>query len=61
MGYSWGLGMLKSFWGSSHIAEQLLSSLLPTILTFDLGSFLAAPGSNGLFLGLGVRFKSISE
>ena len=39
---------------STHIVQQLLFSLLPSILTFDfdliLGSFLTFWGLNGLFL-----------
>ena len=41
--------------GSTHVAEQLLFSMFPSILTFDfalnLGSFLTFWGSNGLFWG----------
>jgi len=41
--------------GSTHVVEQLLFSIVPSILTFtfDLisGSFLTFWGPNGLFLG----------
>ena len=44
--------------GSTHVAEQLLFSMFPSILTFDfalnLGSFLTFWGSNGLFFGVRV-------
>ena len=57
MGYFWGkVGFKKVFW-STHAAEQLLFSILPSILTFDfdliLGSFLTCLGPHGLFLGSG--------
>ena len=43
--------------GSNHVVEQLLFSMIPSILRFEfdliLGSFLAFLGPNGLFLGLG--------
>ena len=43
--------------GSTHVAEQLLFSMFPSILTFDfalnLGSFLTFGGSNELFWGQG--------
>ena len=42
--------------GSTHVVEQLSSSLFLSILTFDfdliLGSFSTFWGPNGLFLGL---------
>ena len=42
--------------GFTHIAKQLLFSILPVIMTFEfdlfLGSFLTFWGPNGLFLGL---------
>ena len=45
--------------GSNHVVEQLLFSIIPSILRFEfdliLGSFLAFLGPNGLFLGLGFR------
>ena len=47
----------KTVLWSTHVVEQLLFSMLPSILTFDfdliLGSFLTFCGPNGLFLGLG--------
>ena len=54
MAYIWGRGRIrKLFLGSTHVAEQLLFSIFPSILTFDfvlnLGSFLTFWGSNGLF------------
>ena len=51
------LSPLKTVLGSTHVAEQLLFSMFPSILTFDfalnLGSFLTFWGSNGLFWGQG--------
>ena len=48
--------------GSTHVVEQLSFSMLPSILTFDfdliLGSFLTFWGPNGLFFGVGERFKN---
>ena len=57
-GLLFGLGQgSKTFFGSTHIAEQLLFSMLPWFLTFNvyliLGSFMAFWGPNGLFMGLG--------
>ena len=47
----------KTALSSTHVAEQLLFSMFPSILTFDfalnLGSFLTFWGSNGLFWGQG--------
>ena len=40
MGFFWGWGWgLKTFLGSAHIVEQLLFSIVPSVLTvdFDLG------------------------
>ena len=56
MGYFWGRGMVqKNVLGSPHVVEQLLFSLVPSILTFEfeliLVSFLNFWGPNGLFLG----------
>ena len=53
-----GLGKgSNTFLVSTHVAEQLLFSMLPLILTFDfalnLRSFLTFWGSNGLFWGQG--------
>ena len=53
-----GLGYdLKTVLGSTHVVEQLSSSMLPSILTFDfdliLVSFFTFWGPNGLFFGLG--------
>ena len=49
--------------GSSHVVEQLLFSLLLSILTFDfnliLWSFLTFWGPNGLFLGLWTGSKTV--
>ena len=51
--------------GSTHIVEELLFSIVPSILTFDfdliLGSFLTFGGPHGLFLGLDVGFKNCFE
>ena len=47
----------KTVLGCIHVVEKLLSSLIPSIPTFDfdsiLGSFLTFWCPNGLFLGLG--------
>ena len=51
--------------GSTHVVEQLLFSIVPSILTFDLdfdlilGSFLTFWGPNGLFLGSGYGSKTV--
>ena len=49
--------------GSAHVVEQLLFSVVPSILPFDfdliLGSFFNFWGPNGLFLGLGYGLKPI--
>ena len=51
-----GLGR-KIVFGSTHIAEQLLFSIVPLILTFDcdliFGTFFTFLGPNRLFLGSG--------
>ena len=43
--------------GSNHVDEQLLFSIIHSILTFDfdlnLGTFLTFWGPNGVFLGVG--------
>ena len=53
----------KTIFGSTHVCEQLLSSIVPSILTLDfdliLGSFLAFRGPNGLFLGSGWGSKTV--
>ena len=59
MGYSWGLGMLQSFLGSTHIAEQLLISMLPTILALNFGVFFGCFRLQWAFFGFGVRFKNL--
>ena len=47
----------KTVLGYTHVVEQLLFSMFPSILTNDfdliLGSFFTLLGPNGLFLGLG--------
>ena len=52
MGYS-----SKTVFGSTHVVEQLLFSIVPIILTFDfdliLGSFFTFRGPNGYFWGWG--------
>ena len=58
MGFFWGWGWgLKTFLGSAHIVEQLLFSIVPSVLTVDfdlnLGPCLTFWSPNGLFLGLG--------
>ena len=46
--------------GSTHIVQQLLFSMFPSILTFDfdliLGSFLTFWSPNGLFFGSSLTF-----
>ena len=46
---------MKIFLGSTHVVEQLLFSIVSSILTFDFyiifGSFFTFWGPNGLFLG----------
>ena len=41
--------------GTTHVVEQILFSIVPSILTFDFdliwGSFLSFLGPNGLFFG----------
>ena len=48
---------LKTVFRSTHVAEQLLFSIVPSILTFDfdliLCSFFTFWGPKGLFLGSG--------
>ena len=47
--------------GSTHVVEQLLFSIVPSILTFDfdlmLGLFFTVWGPNGPFLGAAEGFK----
>ena len=49
--------------GSTHVVEELLFSIVPSILTFDfdliLGSFLTFWGPNGLFFGSGVGARTV--
>ena len=42
MGYLWGWDRSKTVFGSTHVAEQILFSIVPSILTsdFDLIFFL---------------------
>ena len=46
---------LKLLQGSTHVVEQILVSIVPSILTFDfdliLGLFFTFWGPNGIFLG----------
>ena len=48
--------------GSTNVVEQLSSSMLPLILTFNfdfiLGSFLTFCGHNGGIFGVGIGFKN---
>ena len=50
--------------GSTHIVQQLLFALFPSIKTFDfdliLGSFLTFWDPNRLFLGLGKGANTVS-
>ena len=53
-----GLGQSsKTVLGTNHVVEQLLFSIVSSILTFDFdlifGSFFTFWGTDGLFLGLG--------
>ena len=54
-GYIEGWGQVQIVLGSTHIVQQLLFSLFPSILAFDfdliLGLFWTFLGPNGLFLG----------
>ena len=53
--YFEGWGQVQIVLGSTHIMQQLLFSLFPSILMFDfdliLGLFLTFLGPNGRFLG----------
>ena len=55
IGYFEGWGQVQIVLGSTHIVQQLLFSLFPSILMFDfdfiLGLFLTFFGPNRLFLG----------
>ena len=55
IGYFEGWGQVQIVLGSTHIVQQLLFSLFPSILMFDfdliLGLFLTFLGPNGLFFG----------
>ena len=64
MGYFWELVYgSKTVFGSTHVVEQLLFSIVPSILTFDfdliLGLFFTFWGSNVLFLGLRKSLKMV--
>ena len=52
----------NTVFGSTHIAGQLLFSMLPSLLTFNFdlifGLFYAFLGLNGLFLALALGFGS---
>ena len=55
IGYFDGWCQVQIVFGSTHIVQQLIFSLFPSILMFDfdliLGLFLTFLGPNGLFLG----------
>ena len=55
IGYFEGWGQVQIVFGSTHIVQQLIFSLFPSILMFDfdliLGLFLTFFCPNGLFLG----------
>ena len=55
IGYFEGWGQVQIVFGSTHIVQQLIFSMFPSILMFDfdliLGLLLTFWGSNGLFLG----------
>ena len=57
MGYFWVMEGLNRVLGSTHVVEQLLFSIVLSILTFDFdlifGSFLTLWGPNRPFLGSG--------
>ena len=63
-GLFWGLGLgWKTIVESAHVVEQLLFSLVPSILSFDfnsiLGSLLTFLALYGLFLGSGYDPKTV--
>ena len=55
MGYFGGWGQVQIVLGSTHLVQQLLFSLFPSILMFDfdliMEFFSTLLGPNGLFLG----------
>ena len=57
MGYFGGRVGFKTVLGSRHVVEQLLFSIVPSILTFNfhlvLGSFFTFGALMGYFWGLG--------
>ena len=63
IGYFEGGGQVQIVLESTHIVQQLLFSLFPSILMYDfdfiLGLFLTFFGPNGLFLGLMWGLKTV--
>ena len=58
-----GSGLVsKTVLGFTHVVDQLLFSIVPSILTFNFhlifGVFFYFLGPNGLFFGVGVGFKN---
>ena len=55
MGYFWGWGRVnKLFVWSTYVVEQLLFSIVPSIMTFDFGYFFLVFGAlMGYFWGRG--------
>ena len=62
IGYFEGWGQVQIVLGSTHIVQQLLFSLFPSILTFEfgliLGLFFTFLGPNGLFVGSMLGLKT---
>ena len=59
MGYFWGRGW--NHYGSTHVAEHLLFSVVPSILTFNLwGGIIPINGYNGRIARIeaGVSFQA---
>ena len=54
--FRFGVGFKNSF-GSTHVANQLLFSIVSSILTFDFD--LTFWGPNGLFWGSGLASKTV--
>ena len=54
---------LKTLFGSTHVVQKLLFSIVSSILTFDfdliLGSVLTCWGPNRLLLGLGKALNTV--
>ena len=63
MDYFWSRSSVQKCFGSTHVVEQLLSSTVPSILTFDfdlfLGSLFTFWDPNGLYSGSGYGSKIV--